>query len=75
MSARDRYETQEQCPDCGAESVVKWSEEDHPWVREPYFGREVDAVSAPLYAKNTTPPEIWCQDCDCKAVKASSLAG
>ncbi len=76
MAARDRWTNQNRCPQCGAESEVRWSEDDHRWMRNDT--RQVDSVDAPLYAKRVAADhpvrslEIWCRDCDCETeVKTS----
>lgn len=67
MAARERWTSQERCPRCGAESEVRWSEEDHPWVTWDW-GRRVDAISEPLYAvqagSNSNKLTIYCRCTD-----------
>lgn len=42
MAARDRYSYSVQCPNCKQQGVFHVSEDDHPYMTNPY--REIDRI-------------------------------
>lgn len=65
MAAREHYTRRYRCPQCGAETLSEWSEEDHPWVRVPNFGRSCDHVDPPFIVVEPErfSPEVHCGNC------------
>lgn len=69
MAARDRWESEYTCPKCAATGLIKWSEEDHPWMRGDT--RTADHVDLPLVVKSPKKFEhqVWCGDCNIRVDK------
>lgn len=63
MAARDRWESNYTCPSCMATGTIKWSEEDHPWVRGD--SRWADHISGPFEVRKLKPfdHQVWCKNC------------
>jgi hypothetical protein len=63
MAARDRYNRDFTCKNCGEKGVVHISEDDYPFMRGP--GRDVDGVEGNISAEMSGEFEIkvTCQGC------------
>jgi hypothetical protein len=70
MAARERWETDLECSQCGRAGHAKMSQEDHPWIGTGDTGQRVDALTSGFEVIEKRPSqdsEINCSACGVKA--------
>ncbi len=66
MAARDRYNANFKCENCGNEGIVKVSEDDYPFMKK--LHRDVDGVEGQISAHMNGEFEIQVTCLKCKNV-------
>lgn len=63
MAARDRYQTDVKCPNCGENGTLYISEDDHPYMKK--LHRQIDKVEGKFEAvmTNDSDADITCNVC------------